>query len=205
MNEKYGAIILAGGRSSRMGKDKASLKISGKSMIERLLLELSPIVAQIVVIRAPGQTIPNIPKELKDRTLVGWDSVKDRGPLQGIVDALPLLNSEIDKVFLITCDLPYITTNWFQTLKDVMTDEFDMVCTEENEIINPLLAIYRRPVLEPASKLISEGKRRPISLWEGWRMARLSAPNETPWICRDVNTPEEFKKAKTYLASTEND
>ena len=205
MNKKYGAIILAGGRSSRMGKDKASLKISGKSMIERLLLELSPIVAQVVVIRAPGQTIPHIPKELKDRTLVGWDSVKDLGPLQGIVDALPLLNSEIDKVFLLTCDLPYITTNWFQTLKDVMTDEFDMVCTEENEIVNPLLAIYRRPVLEPASKLISEGKRRPISLWEGWRMARLSAPNETPWICRDVNTPEEFKKAKTYLASTEND
>ena len=205
MNEKYGAIILAGGRSSRMGKDKASLKISGISMIERLLLELSPIVAQVVVIRAPGQTIPNIPKELKDRTLVGWDSVKDRGPLQGIVDALPLLNSEIDKVFLLTCDLPYITTNWFQTLKDVMTDEFDLVCTEENEIINPLLAIYRRPVLEPASKLISEGKRRPISLWQGWRMARLSAPKETPWICRDVNTPEEFKKAKTYLASTEYD
>ena len=174
-------------------------------MIERRLLELSPIVAQVVVIRAPGQTIPNIPKELKDRTHVGWDSVKDRGPLQGIVDALPLLNAEIDKVFLLTCDLPYITTNWFQTLKDVMTDEFDMVCTEENEIINPLLAIYRRPVLEPASKLISEGKRRPISLWEGWRMARLSAPNETPWICRDVNTPEEFKKAKTYLASTEYD
>ena len=205
MNEKYGAIILAGGRSSRMGKDKASLKISGKSMIERLLLELSPIVSQVVVIRAPGQTIPNIPKELKDRTLVGWDSVKDRGPLQGIVDALPLLNSEIDKVFLLTCDLPYITKEWLQTLKDIMTDEFDMVCTEENEIINPLLAIYRRPVLEPASKLISEGKRRPISLWEGWRMARLSAPNETPWICRDVNTPEEFKKAKTYFASTEYD
>ena len=205
MNEKYGAIILAGGRSSRMGKDKASLKISGKSMIERLLLELSPIVAQVVVIRAPGQTIPNIPKELKDRTLVGWDSIKDRGPLQGIVDALPLLKSEIDKVFLLTCDLPYITTNWFQTLKDVMTDEFDMVCTEENEIINPLLAIYRRPVLEPASKLISAGKRRPISLWEGWRMARLSAPNETPWICRDVNTPEEFKEAQNYLTSNEND
>jgi Molybdopterin-guanine dinucleotide biosynthesis protein A len=174
-------------------------------MIERLLLELSPLVAQVVVIRAPGQTIPNIPKELKDRTLLGWDSVKDRGPLQGIVDALPLLNAEIDKVFLLTCDLPYITTNWFQNLKDVMTDEFDMVCTEENEIVNPLLAIYRRPVLEPASKLISAGKRRPISLWEGWRMARLSAPNETPWICRDVNTPEEFKKAKTYFASTEYD
>lgn len=205
MKEKYGAIILAGGRSSRMGKDKASLEISGKSMVERILFKLSPIVDEVVVIRAPGQTIPNVPEELKDRTRIGWDSVEGRGPLQGIVDALPLLNSAIDKVFLLTCDLPYITTDWLQTLKDILTDEFDLVCTEENEISNPLLAIYRRPVLEPASKLLAEGKRRPISLWKGWRMARLTAPKETSWICRDVNTPEEFKKAQNYLNSTEND
>ena len=82
MNEQYGAIILAGGRSSRMGEDKASLEISGKSMVERLLLKLSPIVAEVVVMRAPGQTIPNIPKELQGRIQVGRDSVKDRGPLQ---------------------------------------------------------------------------------------------------------------------------
>ena len=205
MNEKYGAIILAGGRSSRMGKDKASLEISGKSMVERLLLKLSPIVAEIVVIRAPGQSVPNVPEELKDRTRVGWDSVQGRGPLQGIADALVLLNSKIDKVFLLTCDLPYITTDWLQTLKDIMTEEFDLVCTEENEISNPLLAIYRKPVLEPASKLLAEGKRRPISLWDGWRMASLSAPKETPWVCRDVNTPVEFKKAQNFLTSTEND
>ena len=122
MNEQYGAIILAGGRSTRMGEDKASLEISGKSMVERLLLKLSPIVAEVVVMRAPGQTMPNIPKELQGRIQVGRDSVKDRGPLQGIVDALPLLNSAIDKVFLLTCDLPYITTEWLQTLKDIMTD-----------------------------------------------------------------------------------
>ena len=205
MNEQYGAIILAGGRSSRMGQDKASLEISGKSMVERLFLNLSPIVAEVVVMRAPGQTMPKIPEELRNRVRVGWDSVKDRGPLQGIVDALPLLNSVIDKVFLLTCDLPYVTTEWLQTLKDIMTDEFDLVCTEENEIINPLLAIYRRPVLEPASKLLAEGKSRPISLWDGWRMANLSAPEETPWICRDVNTPEEYKEAQNYLTTIEND
>ena len=205
MNEQYGAIILAGGRSSRMGQDKASLEISGKSMVERLFLKLSPIVAEVVVIRAPGQTMPKIPEELRNRIRLGWDSVKDRGPLQGIVDALPLLNSAIDKVFLLTCDLPYITTEWLQTLKDIMTDEFDLVCTEENKIINPLLAIYRRPVLEPASKLLAEGKSRPISLWDGWRMANLSAPEETPWICRDVNTPEEYKEAQNYLTTIEND
>ena len=47
-----------------MGEDKASLEISGKSMVERLFLKLSPIVDEIVVIRATGQTMPKIPEEL---------------------------------------------------------------------------------------------------------------------------------------------
>ena len=199
MKKQYGAILLAGGLSSRMGQDKASLEIGGQTMLERLLLVLRPIVAETVVMRAPGQILPRVAKELQDWIRVGWDSVEKRGPLQGIVDALPLLSSEIDKVFLLTCDLPYLTGEWLQTMRDIMTDEYDLVCTEEDNITNPLLALYRRPVLEPAAKLLAEGKRRPLLLWDGWRMARLSAPEETPWICQDVNTPDEFKKAKTYF------
>ena len=199
MKKQYGAILLAGGLSSRMGQDKASLEIEGQTMLERLLLVLRPIVAETVVMRAPGQILPRVAKELQDWIRVGWDSVEKRGPLQGIVDALPLLSSEIDKVFLLTCDLPYLTGEWLQTMRDIMTDEYDLVCTEEDNITNPLLALYRRPVLEPAAKLLAEGKRRPLLLWDGWRMARLSSPEETPWICQDVNTPDEFKKAKTYF------
>ena len=199
MKKQYGAILLAGGLSSRMGQDKASLEIEGQTMLERLLLVLRPIVAETVVMRAPGQILPRVAKELQDWIRVGWDSVEKRGPLQGIVDALPLLSSEIDKVFLLTCDLPYLTGEWLQTMRDIMTDEYDLVCTEEANITNPLLALYRRPVLEPAAKLLAEGKRRPLLLWDGWRMARLSSPEETPWICQDVNTPDEFKKAKTYF------
>ena len=199
MKKQYGAILLAGGLSSRMGQDKASLEIGGQTMLERLLLVLRPIVAETCVMRAPGQILPRVAKELQDWIRVGWDSVEKRGPLQGIVDALPLLSSEIDKVFLLTCDLPYLTGEWLQTMRDIMTDEYDLVCTEEDNITNPLLALYRRPVLEPAAKLLAEGKRRPLLLWDGWRMARLSSPEETPWICQDVNTPDEFKKAKTYF------
>ncbi|GIT02884.1 MAG: hypothetical protein CM1200mP28_01430 [Deltaproteobacteria bacterium] len=99
MDEQYGAIILAGGRSSRMGEDKASLEISGKSWLRDFCSSYPQIVTEVVVMRAPGQTMPNIPKELQGRIQVGWDSVKDRGPLQGIVDALPLLNSTIERCF----------------------------------------------------------------------------------------------------------
>jgi len=199
MKKQYGAILLAGGLSTRMGQDKAALEIEGRTMLERLLLTLRPLVAETVVIRAATQTLPKIPQELKTWIKVGRDSVEGRGPLQGIVDALPLLSAEIDKVFLLTCDLPYLTGEWLQTLRDIMTDEYDLVCTEEDNITNPLLALYRRPVLEPASELLAAGKRRPLLLWDGWRMARLSAPEETPWICQDANTPEEFQKAKTYF------
>ena len=199
MKKQYGAILLAGGLSSRMGQDKASLEISGQTMLERLLLILHPLVAETVVIRAAGQNLPQLPTKLKSWITEGWDSVEGQGPLQGIADALPLLSADIEKVYLLTCDLPYLTEEWLQSLRDIMTDEYDLVCTEVDNITNPLLALYRRPVLEPAAQLIAAGKRRPILLWEGWRMARLSAPEETPWICQDANTPEEFQKATTYF------
>ena len=54
MKKQYGAILLAGGQSSRMGKDKAELKIEGQTMVERLLLTLYPLVAETVVMRATG-------------------------------------------------------------------------------------------------------------------------------------------------------
>jgi len=53
MKKQYGAILLAGGLSSRMGRDKASLEIGGRTMLERLLLILRPLVAETVVMRAP--------------------------------------------------------------------------------------------------------------------------------------------------------
>ena len=92
MKKKYGAILLAGGHSSRMGKDKASLEIEGQTMLERLLVTLRPLVAETVVVRAGGQTLPRISQELKTWIKVGWDVEEGRGPLQGIVDGLPLLS-----------------------------------------------------------------------------------------------------------------
>ena len=199
MKKQYGAILLAGGLSTRMGNDKASLEIEGQTLLERLLLILRPLVSETVLVRAQGQSIPRITEELKNWIKVGWDSVSGQGPLQGIVEALPLFGPNIKIIYLLSCDLPNLTTEWLQTLKDILTDEYDIICTEEDNIKNPLLAIYRRPVLESAEKILSSGKHRPLFLWEGWRLGVLSAPKETPWICKDANTPEEFQKAKDYL------
>ena len=57
----------------------------------------------------------------------------------------------------------------------------------------------KKKAIEVAKKILSSGIRRPLLLWEGWRMASVSAPEETPWICQDVNTPDEFKKAQLFF------
>ena len=65
MKELFGAILLACGLSSRMGKDKASLEIEGKTLLESLLSILYPIVEETIVVRASGQSIPKINNELE--------------------------------------------------------------------------------------------------------------------------------------------
>ena len=107
MRTNYGAILLAGGLSSRMGKDKSSLVINGCTLLERLLLLIKPLVVEVIVMRAPGQEIPKFSEDLESFVKFGCDSLIERGPLQGIADAIPHLSEKIDKVFILTCDLPY--------------------------------------------------------------------------------------------------
>ena len=90
-------------------------------------------------------------------------------------------------------------------MDDILTSEYDIVCSEEDNITNPLLALYRRPVLKMGTKLLAEGNRRPILMCDGWRMVSVSAPKETPWICQDTNTPEEYKEAQAYFQTKHND
>ena len=193
------AIILAGGRSSRMGKDKAGLTLNGQTFLERTIQVVNELVDQIVIMRAPGQVQPDLAQQLAAKVQFGRDSVEGQGPLQGIADGMRLLNDEIDRVFLLTCDLPCLSLDWLQHLQNSLTDEYDLVCTEESQISNPLLAIYRRPVLEPAQQFLDTGERRPFQLWQGWRVLKTTVPESLMWICQDVNTHNEFQQLKTFL------
>ena len=106
----------------------------------------------------------------------------------------------------------------------VLSDEADNVATtssdfettyNEDEIYDPIEPINRaifgfnniadKIILEPAAKILSNGGRRPLLLWDGWRMAKISSPEETPWICKDTNTPLEFLNAKKILKKISND
>ena len=196
MNDRIITLILAGGRSSRMGQDKASLKLGDSSVLENLLETAFQISGHAIVMRAPEQQPLSIRKELRDRITIGFDQIEGEGPLQGIADSLTHLPQQTDRIFVITCDLPFLSIFWLKTLNDSLTEEWDVVCTQADNITNALLAIYRPKVLKIAPKILLEGKRRPVDLLEGWRVKKLPPMNDFPIEVKDMNTPLEYEKAK---------
>ena len=198
--EPYAAILLAGGQSLRMGETKSEMKIGRHTLLERTIRVLAPVVNQIVIMLNPSQAVPKITGLLSDKISFGRDSVQKRGPLQGIADALPLLPDDVDRIYVVTCDLPYLTEDWLKSMKDAFKEGVDVVHAVDDNITNPLLALYRREVLMKAKKLLDSNQRRPIRLWDGFQLVGLSAQPDNPMVCKDINTPGEFELAKQALS-----
>src|SRR4051812_21114639 len=105
---RKGAIILCGGQSRRMGRDKATLPFGAESLLQRIVRIATEVVAEenIVVVASAQQTLPPLPAWVR----VVRDPVPDCGPLAGIAAGLRSLASgtDIDAVFVTSCDAPFI-------------------------------------------------------------------------------------------------
>jgi molybdopterin-guanine dinucleotide biosynthesis protein A len=181
-----------------MGSDKSTLKISGRSLLSGLLDQLRPLSTRTVIMLSASQSLPpdlSIDPEL---VTIGRDRRSNQGPLNGIADALPLLPSEIDPIFVLSCDLPYLTTDWLRELQRHLSANIDAVVTRRHDIVNPLIALYHRQVLWQAPKMIAAGRRSCMTLLNGRRIA-YAVPSVDSNQTQDVNTPVDFNIAKTYL------
>src|SRR5580704_16642455 len=109
------AFILAGGRSSRMGRDKAWLELAGQPLVLRLARAVEPLVSAVTVIGPPERFeslgLAAIPDRIPARAASGESSC---GPLGGIITALNATQCSWNLV--LACDLPYITTAWLEWL-----------------------------------------------------------------------------------------
>ena len=116
MNDRITTLILAGGRSSRMGQDKAGLLLGEKSVLEKILENALKVSGHVVVMRAPDQPPLSIQSDLSDRIKIGFDRVEGEGPLQGIADSLIHLPAQAERVFVLTCDLPFLSNRWIEAV-----------------------------------------------------------------------------------------
>ena len=101
MTERIGAIVLAGGRSSRFGRDKLAEPIDGRPLLHHAIAAVQSVAGDVVVVVAPGQD-PALPEGVR----LVHDAAAFEGPLAGLAAGLEALDPDIDRVVVVAGDMP---------------------------------------------------------------------------------------------------
>jgi molybdopterin-guanine dinucleotide biosynthesis protein A len=158
-----GAIILCGGKSSRMGRDKATLPFGPELMLARVVRLVSEVVeaANIVVVAAPDQLLPPLPAAVA----VARDLHKERGPLEGLAAGLRQLAGRVDAAYATACDVPLLAPAFVARMFDLLGDH-DIAVPRDGEHHHPLAAVYRTTVLPHVEGLLKADRLRPRFLFD---------------------------------------
>jgi molybdopterin-guanine dinucleotide biosynthesis protein A len=198
---KRGAVVLCGGRSTRMGRDKASLPFGSETLLGRVARILLPVVEEVLVVGRRGQALPPLP----DGVRVVHDDVEDQGPLGGLVPALRATSA--DAVYVTGCDVPFLEPAIVGFLFDRL-DGHDVVVPRAEGFTQPLSAVYRAAVLPTLERLFAAGRRRPVHLFDEVDTSvveedALRAVDPELATLANLNTPEAYEAALARRAAEE--
>jgi len=184
---KFGAVILCGGKSRRMGTDKARLTIDGVPFLERIAFELREFEELLISV----DSFENHPR-------TAYPSVADIypncGPMGGIHAALR--TSESDALLVLSCDLPLYSHELGEYLcRQLSPDADTVVPTTSDGRLHPLCAVYRKTALPVFEQQLKTGNFRMRDA-----LARLHAvyvpidrtPCSEKWL-ENVNTQNEYR------------
>ena len=158
---RLSVVILAGGRSSRFGRDKLAEPIDGTPLLDRAVDAVRSIADDLVVVAPPG-TIPDVPDVPGVRVV--HDPVAFEGPLSGARTGLAAASGSI--VAIVGGDMPDLVVAVLESMV-VALDGFDVVVLEDDGRPRPLpMVVRRRPALEAADRLLDAGERRLRALTE---------------------------------------
>jgi molybdopterin-guanine dinucleotide biosynthesis protein A len=195
------AIILAGGRSARMGQPKATLRLGGMTLIERTIseltrAELARAFDDIVVVAAPESEAIELP------TLGAAMIVRDENAYQGPVGALArgLRAARHELAFACSCDLPMLRAEVASWLLSLLGERDDAVIPRVGERLQPLHAVYRRRCVGALDAMLARGERRLGAIADAVN-ARIVSETEyrradpDALSCFNINTPEDYARA----------
>jgi molybdopterin-guanine dinucleotide biosynthesis protein A len=184
-------FVLAGGKSTRMGKDKAFLEFKGRILLARAL-ELAAGAGQEV--RIVGD-----PRKFAAFGQLIEDIYRERGPLGGIHAALKSSSTELNLILAV--DLPFMQSNFLKYLISVARETRAWVTVPRgSDGLQPLCAVYRREFAKIAEQSLAQGKNKIDALFDE-ADTKILAPEElseagfSGQMFRNLNTPEEFDEA----------
>ena len=187
-------VILAGGRSRRMGENKAEMVFRGEPLLARVARKVSPAVDELLVI-GPQSLSPLAP-----RARVVEDALPAIGPLGGLYTALTTTTGA--RILLVACDMPFICPGLVKAMLAYAEthDDTDVVPLNTNRHIQPLHAVYSRRCLPEVERALEASDHSLHAL-----LAQLAVVAiDTDTVRREdpdglsafnVNTPDDWRQA----------
>lgn len=180
------AIVLCGGRSTRMGQDKGALSFGAETMLDRIIRIAGTVSSGVIVVGRRGQPGVTV-----------FDAIEDQGPLSGIVAGLSASTSDLNLV--IACDMPLIQPSVLQRLI-VAVGDADVCVAVTDGHASALCGVYRSRVATVAQSLFDSGERRVMPLLDRVQTKRVDAallrdidPDLETFV--SVDTPEKYADA----------
>jgi molybdopterin-guanine dinucleotide biosynthesis protein A len=189
-------IILAGGKSSRMGTDKALLKVGDEKIIEKIVRLIQPLFKNVLI-------ITNTPTDYDFLKIPLYEDIyKHRGPLSGIHSGL--VHSTTEKNFIISCDLPFLSEQLIRYVVEYDSNKPVRYCFTANRH-NYLAGIYSKEIISDVERILSGGIRTSDKKEKLYSVKNLFNNIEAEIILVEklsfysdelffnINTPEDFK------------
>jgi len=145
------SIVLAGGRSLRLGKNKILETLGGETLIERVVECLAPISNQVIIATVPGQQLP----QFNHRVEIVFDAYPGKGSLGGLYSGLEAASSFHSLV--VAADMPFLNQPLLSHMMEMALD-FDVVIPRLGGFVEPLHAIYSKRCLEAIETQIKSGR-----------------------------------------------
>lgn len=191
--DDIGCLILAGGKSRRMGRDKAFLEIGSISILERQMEILSIFSERMVSVGASGIDTGSF-KAI-------YDDYAGCGPLSGIHKAL--ITTEKDALFIVACDMPFISAELIHALARSWSKEHcdALICRDSSGKDHPLCGIYSRRIAESIKENLDSGSYRVMDalMKTSYRSISLSTLGFDDTALMNINTVEDYRRALMQL------
>ena len=191
------SIVLAGGKSLRLGRNKALEEIGGQSLIHRVVERLELLETEVTVVVAQGDQLflPDL-----DVKMVA-DVYPDKGALGGIYSGLKAASSFHSLV--VACDMPFLNINLLRYLMELSTD-FDVVIPRLKVGLEPLHAVYSKRCLSPMEATLSEGRLKIADAFPTLRIRYVEQaevekfdPQRLSFF--NINSKADLERARTLL------
>jgi molybdopterin-guanine dinucleotide biosynthesis protein A len=180
-------IVLAGGKSSRMGSDKGLIKIDNKTFVENVIAAMEPLVNEIII-------VSNKPEYDQFGFYRVEDDIKDSGPLAGLYSGLKYSNSEFNLV--LSCDIPIIKTEILEKLIEVDYKNYEVTQIESHNKTMPLIAIYQKQCMHKCLELLQQDERRLRVAVNQLKTKTIVIDSEYDPFVKNVNNKEDLKTIK---------